>query len=412
VGDLEWFKSPSPLGEGFRVRQRTRKRANKGVIKGILRIDRYQHMKRFLGFVKKEFLHIFRDYRTLIILFGIPAAQILIFGFAVSTDIKNAGVAFLDLSKDEITQKLSDKIISSGFFIKTDNLLNYNDIDRIFRKGKTKAVIVFEEGFGSRLIKEGRASLSIIADGSEPNVATLVTNYTMAIVNDFSRELNGANKVNSILIQPEVKMFYNPELKSHFMFVPGVITLILILICALMTSVTITREKEFGTMEVLLVSPLKPVQIVLGKVTPYFLLSFINVNLILVMSWLVFGLPVKGSIVLLLLESMLYILMSLSLGILISTVSSTMQQAIFISFIGLMLPTILLSGFIFPIENMPKIYDYVSMIMPPRYFIIIIKSIMIKGTGLLFVWKETLILFLMTILFIGISVRKFKVRLE
>ena len=234
----------------------------------------------------------------------------------------------------------------------------------------------------------------------------------MAIVNDFNMELNKTAANNPILIQPEVKMLYNPELKSHFMFVPGVITLILILICALMTSVTITREKEFGTMEVLLVSPLKPVQIILGKVTPYFLLSFINVILILIMSWLVFGLPVKGSIALLLLECMLYILMSLSLGILISTVSKTMQQAIFISFIGLMLPTILLSGFIFPIENMPKIYDYVSMIMPPRYFIIIIKSIMIKGTGLFFVWKETVILLLMTILFIGISIRKFKVRLE
>jgi ABC-2 type transport system permease protein len=369
-------------------------------------------MKRFLGFVKKEFLHIFRDYRTLIILFGIPVVQILIFGFAVSTDIKNAGVAFLDLSKDEITQKLSDKIVSSGFFRKTDNLLNYNDIDQIFKKGKTKAIIIFEKNFGSRLVKEGKATLSIITDGSEPNTATLVTNYTMAIVKDFNRELNIASADNSFLIRPEVKMFYNPELKSHFMFVPGVITLILILICALMTSVTITREKEFGTMEVLLVSPLKPVQIILGKVTPYFLLSFINVILILIMSWLVFGLPVKGSIALLLIESMLYILMSLSLGILISTVSKTMQQAIFISFIGLMLPTILLSGFIFPIENMPKIYDYVSMIMPPRYFIIIIKSIMIKGTGLFFVWKETLILLFMTLLFIGISVRKFKVRLE
>jgi ABC-2 type transport system permease protein len=369
-------------------------------------------MKRFLGFVKKEFLHIFRDYRTLIILFGIPAAQILIFGFAVSTDINNAGIAFLDLSRDEITLKLSDKIVSSGFFRKTDNLLNYSDIDQIFKKGKTKAVIVFEENFGSKLIKEGKASLSVIADGSEPNVATLITNYTMAIVNDFNRELNSSGVNNSILVQPEVKMFYNPQLKSHFMFVPGVITLILILICALMTSVTITREKEFGTMEVLLVSPLKPVQIILGKVAPYFLLSFINVILILIMSWLIFGLPVKGSIALLLLESMLYILMSLSLGILISTVSKTMQQAIFISFIGLMLPTILLSGFIYPIENMPKIYDYVSMILPPRYFIIIIKSIMIKGTGIFFVWKETLILILMTVLFIGISIRKFKVRLE
>jgi len=369
-------------------------------------------MKRFLGFVKKEFLHIFRDYRTLIILFGIPAAQILIFGFVVSTDISNAGIAILDLSKDEVTRKLSDKIISSGFFRKTDDLLNYNEIDREFKKGNTKAVIIFEKDFGARLLKEGKADVSIIADGSEPNVATLVTNYSMAIIGDFNRELNGNAIEKSLLIRPEVKMLYNPELRSHFMFVPGVITLILILICALMTSVTITREKEFGTMEVLLVSPLKPLQIILGKVTPYFLLSFINVILILVLSWLVFGLPVKGSIILLLLESMLYILMSLSLGILISTVSKTMQQAIFISFIGLMLPTILLSGFIFPIENMPKVYDYVSSILPPRYFITIIKNIMIKATGISFIWKETLILVMMTILFIGISVKKFKVRLD
>ena len=369
-------------------------------------------MKRFLGFVKKEFLHIFRDYRTLFILFGIPAAQILIFGYAVSMDIKNAGIAILDLSHDEITQKLTDKIISSGFFKRTENLLYYNDIDRIFKKGKTKAVIIFEKDFGKMLVSEGNASLSIIADGSEPNTATLVTNYTMAIVNDFTMELAGPALNNSVLIKSEVKMFYNPNLKSHFMFVPGIITLILILICALMTSVTITREKEFGTMEVLLVSPLRPIQIILGKVMPYFILSFINILLILALSWFVFGLPVKGSMILLLAECMLYILMSLTLGILISTVSKNMQQAIFISLIGLMLPTILLSGFIFPIENMPKIYDYVSMIMPPRYFIVIIKNIMIKGTGFMHIWKETLILIVMTSVFIGLSVRKFKIRLE
>jgi len=179
-----------------------------------------------------------------------------------------------------------------------------------------------------------------------------------------------------------------------------------------MTSVTITREKEFGTMEVLLVSPLRPVQIILGKVTPYFLLSFINVILILLLSWLVFGLPVKGSLILLLAESMLYILMSLSLGILISTVSSTMQQAIFISLVGMMLPTILLSGFIFPIENMPRVYDWISSVLPPKYFIVIIKSIMIKGTGFFYIWKETLILTLMTSVFIGLSIRNFKIRLQ
>ena len=369
-------------------------------------------MKRFLGFVKKEFLHIFRDFRTLIILFGIPVAQILIFGFVVSTDIRDAGVAFLDLSKDDVTQKISDKICSSGFFRRVDDLRNYNEIDMAMKKGTVKAVIVFSDNFGADLISGGKATMSIIADGSEPNTATLITNYVTAIVSDFNREFAGASISSNMLIQPEVRMFYNPGLKGHFMFVPGVITLILILICALMTSVTITREKEFGTMEVLLVSPLKPVHIILGKVTPYFLLSFINVIMILLLSWLVFDLPVKGSLILLLAESMLYILMSLSLGILISTVSKTMQQAIFISFLGLMLPTILLSGFIFPIENMPEAYDWVSALLPPRYFVVIIKNIMIKGAGFMYVWKETLILTIMTVLFIGLSVRNFKVRLQ
>ncbi len=369
-------------------------------------------MRRFIGFVGKEFLHIFRDYRTLIILFGIPAAQILLFGYVVRTDISNAGVAFLDLSKDEITEKISDKICSSGFFKKTDDLISYNEIDGLLKKGKTKAVVVFEKDFGRNLTGSGKAELLIIADGSEPNVATLVTNYLTAIINDYNREFAGISSTTNMMIRPEVRMFYNPGLKSHFMFVPGVITLIMILICALMTSVTITREKEFGTMEVLLVSPLKPVQIILGKVMPYFLLSFIDVVVILILSWLVFGLPVKGSLILFLAESMLYILMSLSLGILISTVSKTMQQAIFISLVGMMLPTILLSGFIFPIENMPEVYGWISSILPPRYFIVIIKNIMIKGTGFLYVWKETVILIVFTAAFIGLSVRNFKIRLQ
>ena len=368
-------------------------------------------MKRFFGFVKKEFLHIFRDYRTMIILFGIPAAQILLFGFVVSMDLKNARVAFLDLSRDEVTQKISDKLTSSGFFKRGETLLSYKDIDKVLRGNKTKAVIIFEKDFGRNLIRNGKATVSIIADGSEPNMATLTTNYISAIISDYNRELAGSS-AGSILVQPEVRMFYNPALKGQYMFVPGVITLIMILICALMTSITITREKELGTMEALLVSPLKPVQIILGKVLPYFILSFIDLIVILVLSWLVFELPVKGSLALLLAESMLYILMSLSIGILISTVSKTMQQAIFISLVGMMLPTVLLSGFIFPIENMPEVYGWISALLPPRYFVVIIKNIMVKGTGFLYVWKETAILVAFTLAAIGLSIRNFKIRLQ
>ncbi len=369
-------------------------------------------MKRFFGFVNKEFLHIFRDLRTMIILFGIPAVQVLLFGFVVSTDLKNAQIAFLDLSKDEMTQKISDKICSSGFFHKAENLNSYQDIDKALRTNKIKAVIIFQENFGRNMISEGKAITEIITDGSEPNMATLITNYISAILTDFNTELAITSSGRTLIVQPEVRMFYNPSLKGQYMFVPGVITLIMILICALMTSITITREKELGMMEVLLVSPLKPVQIILGKVIPYFLLSLIDVVMILLLSWLVFDLPVKGSLVLLIAESMLYIFMSLSLGILISTIAKNMQQAIFISLVGMMLPTILLSGFIIPIENMPKIYGWVSSILPPRYFIVIIKNIMIKGTGFLQVWRETLILTLFTLLFIGLAIRNFKIRLQ
>ncbi|MDX2414251.1 MAG: ABC transporter permease [Bacteroidales bacterium] len=369
-------------------------------------------MRRFIGFVKKEFLHIFRDARTMVILFGIPAAQIIIFGYAVTTDIKDAGIAIVDMSDDEITREITSKISSSDFFIFKEKLQSVDQIDEVFKKGEVKAILVFEEDFGKNLIKTGEAKLTIVADGSEPNVANLVTSYARSILNNYMQEYLQTGSSNRISITPEVRMFYNPNLESQFMFVPGIITLVLVLICALMTSVTITREKEFGTMEVLLVSPLKPLQIILGKVTPYFFLSLIDLGIILLLSWLVFGLPVQGSILLLMGVTMIYIMLSLTLGILISIVSKTMQQAIFISLLGLMLPTVVLSGFIFPIEYMPEIYQYVSAIMPPRWFVNVIKGIMVKGTGIIFIWKEILILTGMTLFLIVLSVKKFKTRLE
>lgn len=369
-------------------------------------------MKKFLGFVRKEFLHIFRDVRTLIILFGIPAAQILIFGYAVTTEVKNAGIGILDHAKDEYSRQITQKLISSDFFYLEENLDTEARLEEVFRKGDIKLVVVFPQGFSHDIYQSEPAPLSLIADGSEPNTARLVTNYATAIIQDFFLEKQVPGNSVSMTIQPEVRMLYNPGMESYYMFVPGVITLILILISAMMTSVTITREKEFGNMEVLLVSPLRPLEIILGKVTPYLALSFVNVIFILLLAFFVFGLPIEGSLILLLAESILYILLALSLGILISTISKTMQQAIFISLVGLLLPSLLLSGFIFPIENMPLFYQYLSLILPPKYFIIILKSIMIKGTGLACIWKETLVLIAMTVVFIGISVRKFKIRLE
>lgn len=368
-------------------------------------------MKRYLGFVKKEFLHIFRDVRTLLILFGIPAAQIAIFGYAVSTDIKDAGIAILDLRGDEITRDITGRLAASDFFVITEQLHSYDDIERVFREGVIREVLVFEEDFSRRLRSEGEASLLLIADGSEPNSAGIVAEYTMAVLNRFNSEQRQTGSV-SPTVNAEVRMYYNPELQSQYMFVPGVITIVLLLICALMTSITITREKEFGTMEALLVSPLKPAHIILGKVTPYFILSMVVMVVILSLSRILFGLRVEGSLILLALETMLYILLALSLGIVISTLSGTMQQAMIISLVGLMLPAVILSGFIFPVEYMPEIYNYISAIIPARWFITIIKTVMIKGAGFRYIWMETLILAAMTALFIFISIKKFRTRLE
>lgn len=368
-------------------------------------------MKQLKSFIKKEFHHIFRDPRTMLILFGIPIAQLLIFGTVIKNEINDVHIAIYDQAKDETSQQVINKLLSSGYFILDENLDNANDIEAIFRKGKVKEVIVFESGFGDNLGKEGSAGIQLIADASDPNMARLVTSFTRGIINDFILKSNPNLKM-PMEIKTEVRMQFNEGLKSAYMFVPGTMALILMLISAMMTSISITREKELGTMEILLVSPLKPVQIIVGKVLPYLILSIVNAFIIVLAGRFVFGVPVTGSFILLILETILFIMMALCLGILISTVAKNQMVAMFISMIALMLPTMILSGFIFPIENMPKVLQAISYAMPPRYYIVIIRAIMLKGVGLFFVWKETLVLIGMTVFFIALSVKKFKIRLE
>ncbi|MFH1213086.1 MAG: ABC transporter permease [Candidatus Neomarinimicrobiota bacterium] len=368
-------------------------------------------MNRFAGFVRKEFFHIFRDKRTLLILFGLPIAQMLIFGFVISNEVRDVGIAFYDQSHDAVTRKISDKIVSSGYFLPEFNIQGPDEIEKAFRSGKVREVIVFEPEFGKKLERLGTANVQLILDATDANLANLVSNYTTGIIQDFVTKSNQTTQ-RPIQIVPEVRMLYNENLESAFLFVPGIMALIMVLVSAMMTSISIAREKEMGTMEVLLISPLKPMQIIVGKVVPYAVLSCVNVITILALGYFVFGVPVQGSLALLLAECLLYILLALSLGILISSVANSQLIAMLISAVGLMLPTILLSGFIFPIENMPKILQWLCQIMPAKWFIIIIKDIMLKGVGLGYVWKETLVLIGMTGLFLLISLKKFKIRLE
>ncbi|AUC81434.1 ABC transporter permease [Lacinutrix sp. Bg11-31] len=368
-------------------------------------------MKRFIGFIKKEFYHIFRDRRSLFILFGMPIAQIMLFGFAITNEINNVDIAVLDHSKDATTKEIINKISASKYFSINQFIDREADIETIFKKGKVKAVLNFQKDFSKKLIKDHKATIQIITDATDPNTANTVSNYVNAILQQYQKGLNKDITITYQIV-PQTRMVYNPELKSVYMFVPGVMTIILMLVSAMMTSISITREKELGTMEILLVSPIKPIQVIVGKVFPYIFLSIINAIVIVVLSIFIFKMPVQGSLFLLAMESILFIISALALGILISTISATQQTAMMISLMGLMLPVILLSGFIFPISSMPLPLQLISNIIPAKWFIIILKGIMLKGVGLQYLWKETLILIGMTIFFIGLSVKKYKIRLE
>lgn len=374
-------------------------------------VPRNDNMKRFIGFVTKEFYHIFRDKRTMFILFGMPIAQIMLFGFAITNEINNVNIAVFDKSKDSETKKIINKISASSYFKIEQEITNENQIESVFKKGKVKAVLVFETDFIKNLQKLKQAKVQVITDATDPNVANTITNYVNAILINYTQETNKNNKA-SHQIQTQTQLYYNPELKSVFTFVPGVMTIILMLVSAMMTSISITREKELGTMEVLLVSPIKPFQVIIGKVFPYIFLSIINATIILLLGFFVFKMPVEGNLFLLALESILFIITALSLGILISTVSNSQQTAMMLSLMGLMLPVIILSGFIFPISSMPLPLQFISNIIPAKWFIIIIKAILLKGATIDVIWKETLILIGMTAFFIALSIKKYKIRLE
>lgn len=367
-------------------------------------------MKQFLAFVKKEFYHIFRDKRTMFILLGMPIVQIIIFGFALTNEVKNSSIAVFDQSKDAATGSLIAQIDASRYFDVQKQLSSYSELDKIFKEGKIKLAIVFPARFNEDLQHFNKAQVQLIADASDPNVANTLTNYASAIIMDFQQRITKDRKL-PYTVNTELKMLYNPELKGAYNFVPGVMAMVLLLVCTMMTAITIVKEKEMGTMEVMLVSPMKPLVVVIAKAVPYMLLSAINIVTILLLSVFVLSVPINGSLGLLLAESILFTLVSLSLGLLISSGAESQQTAMFISLVALFLPTVMLSGFMFPVENMPLPLRVISNVVPAKWYYAIVKSIMLKGTGLQTIWKETLILAGMMLFFLGVAIKNFKIRL-
>lgn len=367
-------------------------------------------MKQFLAFIKKEFYHIWRDKRTMFILLGMPVVQIIIFGFALTNEVKNARIAVLDNSKDDATISLAEQMNASRYFDIEKNLTSYGQVEEEFKKGKIKLAVVFPQQFGNDLKHFNKAQVQLIADASDPNTANQLTNYATAIIMDYQNRITDERKM-PYTINTEMRMLYNPQLKGAFNFVPGVMAMVLLLVCTMMTAITIVREKEMGTMEIMLVSPMRPQLVVLAKAVPYLLLSTVNITSILLLSRFVLEVPVNGSLLLLAFESILFTLVSLSLGLLISSGAQSQQTAMFISLVGMFLPTIMLSGFMFPVENMPLPLRIISNIVPAKWYFIIVKSVMIKGVGLHVVWKETLILGGMMLFFLTMAIKRFKIRL-
>jgi len=367
-------------------------------------------MKALRGLLAKEFRHILRDRRTLAVVVLMPVVQVILFGFAIRTDVKDIRLAIVDPSPDHVTLEIRHRLEASEAFTTVAVLRTTDPLDGLFQRGAAQEAIVFEPEFATRLDRGMPARVQIIADATEPNTGSTRQNYALSVIRTYERGLGaGAPGVH---IVPALRLRFDPTAESSHLFVPGLMAFVLTIISALMTAISLTREKETGTMEALLVSPLRPAQIIVGKVLPYLAIGFVSVLLVIVEARVVFDVPLRGSLTLLLFEGTLFILVSLSLGMLISSRTSSQRVAMMGAMLGTMLPTMLLSGFIFPIESMPEILRWVSNIIPARWFVTIARSIMLKGVGLDYLWPQTLVLCGMAVVLLGLSTRSFRIRLE
>ncbi len=369
-------------------------------------------MKEFLSLVRKECRHIFRDKRTILIVMIMPVVQIILFGFAVSTEVTRARVAFCGDMSDTRVREAVERIENNRYLEYAGQLPGPDGIEELFRRNGADAVVCFSRNFG-RSLPSGEAAIRIIGDGSDPNTARIITSYVAGVIQQEQQDVSiGMSGSPQPSMTPVVQLMYNPAMKSSYNFVPGVMGLILMLICSMMTAVSIVREKETGTLELLLVSPVRPLWIIFSKLVPYLLLSVLNFASILLLSHYVMEVPVRGSLALLALVATVFVVTSLAVGILVSVISSTQRTAMLICGMGLTMPTMIFSGIIFPCENMPLPLQWFSDIIPAKWFIIMVKKIMIQGGGLASVAGELAILSGMAAVLLAVSIRSFRTRLQ
>jgi ABC-2 type transport system permease protein len=367
-------------------------------------------MNALLGLLRKETYHILRDRRTLAVLILLPIVQVILFGYSIRTDVKDVRLAIVDPTPDATTLAIRNRFAATSTF-RTVAVLNSDaDLERLFRTDAAQVAIEFAPRFAEKLTRGEMAQILVVSDATEPNSGSGRQNYVAAVVQSYASSL--PREQGDIRIEARVRARFNPTRESANLFVPGLMAMVLTIISALMTALSLTREKETGTMEALLVSPLRPWQIIIGKVAPYVVIGFASVAAVLVEAKMIFHVPIEGSLPLLLAEGLLFILVALALGILISARTSSQRVAMMGAMLATMLPTQMLSGFIFPIESMPRALQIVSTIVPAKWFVLIARGIMLKGVGLSYLWLETLVLAGMALLLLTASARSFHIRLD
>lgn len=364
-------------------------------------------MRGFLKFVKKETLHILRDSRTMLIALLMPVVQILLFGFAISTEVNNVNVAVVVPKWSEDIRQCINKLAANPYITYKGSIAEH-DIDQYLRSGHADAIVFFAHDYDN-IIQQwktnatGNPSMQFIMDASNTNVAQAGAGY-------LSNILAGELQQSASLV--ETHMLFNPQMKSAFNFVPGIMGMVFILICAILTSVSIVREKETGTMDVLLVSPVRPLNIILAKLVPYFALSCINLTSILLLAHYMLEIPLTGNLASIIIVSLVYLVLSLSLGLLVSTVAKTQVVALLVSAAVMLMPIVMLSGMMFPIENMPAVLQPVSAIVPARWYIDAMRKLMIQGAPFSLIMKDFVILVVMTLGLLTVALKNFKDKLE
>lgn len=369
-------------------------------------------MKAFRGLVRKEVLHIVRDRRTLLVLLLLPVAATLLFGYAVRMDVDRIRIAIVDPEPDPATWAVRNRFSATELHEVVTVLRSTESLDHLFRRGEVQQAIVFEADFARRRGRGEPARIQVITDATDPHIGEVLNGHALAVIRGHAPHPGAPATAGGARVLPQTELRFNPTMESTHLFVPGLVAFVLTIVGGLMTAISLTREREVGTMEAMLVSPLRPGQIILGKVLPYLVLGFVNAVTMLALARIVFGVPIRGSVVLLLGQCLLYVLTALAIGVLISTRTTSQRVAMLMALAGMLLPTMILSGFIFPIESMPAPLQLVSNAIPAKWFLEIIRGIMIKGAGLDLLWRETLILAAMTAAALAVGVRGFRIRLE